>query len=416
MRERERSTSCGKGPEWVGCVWLPHFAVWAERARRPELPAGPLVLVGAPEGGGAPVARACSPEAQASGLFAGMPAHTLPQRCPGAVVLPFDAPHYQQRYEQLLQALDTITPLIEAQPLEAFYLDLTGLPHLDVEDPAQVQRAVRAAIPAPFLPRLGLASGKFTAWVAANRATSLRPLAVPDPEKRHFLRQAPSTLLPARPEVARQLDQMGLRTLERIARLPRSAMLSRFGWPGERLHRLACGEDREPLRPYRPEPVVRESWCFGAAPTTAHFYLALRQLLLRAWSRPERGGQGVRGVRLQALFETGEGWERRLTLRQPTEQPEHAFLELHRRLETVLPTGAVAELHVELTAFAPRLDRQRLLFPDERQQRRDRLRHEIEQLRERGRLRGRPGVYQVVEVDPWSLLPEEQYGLVRYDP
>ena len=415
MRKRERSTNSG-APEWIGCVWLPHFAVWTERARRPELHAGPLVLVGAPEGGGPLVVRACSPEAQASGLYLGLPAHSLPQRCPGALVLPFDAPYYQQRYEQLLQALDTITPLIEAQPLEAFYLDLTGLPHLDVEDPVQVQRAVQAVIPAPYLPRLGLASGKFTAWAAANRATSLRPLAVYDPEKRHFLRQAPSTLLPAEPETARQLDQMGLRTLERIARLPRSAMLSRFGWPGERLHRLACGDDREPLRPYQPEPVVRESWAFRSAPTTGHFYLALRQLIHRTWARPERGDRGVRGVLLQAVMESGDVWERRVILRQPTEQPEHAFGELRRRLETVLPSGPLAELHLELTAFAPRLDRQRLLFPDERQQRQERLRYEIEQLRERGRLRGRPSVYRIVEVDGWSLRLEEQYGLVRYDP
>jgi nucleotidyltransferase/DNA polymerase involved in DNA repair len=260
----------------------------------------------------------------------------VPQRCPGAVVLPFDAPYYQQRYEELLVALDEISPAIEAQPPEVFYLDLTGLPYLDGEDPEGVLESVRVVIPALYSPRLGIASGKFAAWVAAHCATPARPVLVRDEEKAQFLQEVPSTLLPVSDEVARQLDRMGLRTLGRIARLPRSAMLSRFGWTGERLHRLVCGEDREPLTPYRPVPVIRETWPFSDPPTSAHFSLALEHLLQRAWSRPERGDRGVRQVRLQALLEAGDGWEQRVTLHQPTERPEHAAAELRRRLEAHL--------------------------------------------------------------------------------
>src|SRR5439155_16254760 len=140
-------------PGCVACVWLPSFAVWAERARRTDLPMGPLVLTGRLETGEAVVVRACSPEAAAAGLLPGMPAHSIPQRCPGAMILPFDARCYEGWYDALLEALDAVTPQIEAQPLEVFYLDLSGLPHLDPEDPEAVQEAVRAAIPSPFRPR-----------------------------------------------------------------------------------------------------------------------------------------------------------------------------------------------------------------------------------------------------------------------
>src|SRR3954454_10546873 len=148
-------------PERVACVWLPSFAVWVERSRRPDLPVGPLVLTGRQETGEAVVVRACSPEAAAAGLRAGMPAHSISQRCPGAAILPFDARCYEGWYDALLEALDAVTPQIEARPLEVFYLDLSGLPHLAPEDAEAVQEAVRAAVPPPFQPRVGIAGGKF---------------------------------------------------------------------------------------------------------------------------------------------------------------------------------------------------------------------------------------------------------------
>src|SRR5690349_3862568 len=131
-------TPAGPLPEWVACIWLPHFPIVIEQARHPELAGVPLVLVAAGERGSAAVLQACSPEALASGLAVGSPAHSVSQRCPGAVLLPFDSPFYLRRYEELLVGLDTITPVVEAEPFEVFYLDLTRLPHLDAEDPEQV--------------------------------------------------------------------------------------------------------------------------------------------------------------------------------------------------------------------------------------------------------------------------------------
>ena len=402
-------------PRQVACVWLPQFAVRTERERRPDLGREPLVLVGRREGGEgeAPVVRACSTEALAAGLTIGGPAQSISQRCPRAVILPFDAHAYRQRYEVLLAALDALTPLIEVQPLEAFYLDLTGLAELDAEHPEQVADAVREVIPERFSPRVGVASGKFTAWVAACMSSPIRPLGITDEAREVFLQEAPSSLLPVTPEVARRLDLMGLRTLGKIARLPRAAMLAQFGWPGERAHRLACGEDREPLLPHVPPALLRESLAFPMpAATTAQFEFALRQLLERICRRPESRNRAVRQVRLEAVLEGGEVWERTLTLRQPSEQWDQIYAELRRRLEPVRPVGAVRELALELTALTAYLDAQQRLFPDEKQRRLHRLAYELGQLRER---LGRMPVCRVVEVEPWSRLPEKRHALLSYD-
>jgi nucleotidyltransferase/DNA polymerase involved in DNA repair len=417
MPRKERRWEAGCLPDAVGCIWLRGFAIQAERARRPDLPRDPLALVGPGENTSTPVIRACSPEAEAAGLCLGMAANTIPQRCSSALTLPFDPGYYQQRHRELLWLLDALTPDVESQPLEAFYLGLSGLPHVDPAAPERLLESVRRLFPPCFTPRLGIAGDKFTAWVAANAATPYRPIAVRDEERELFLREAPSTLLPVSPELARQLDLLGLRTLGRVARVRRSALLARFGREGERAHRFACGEVREALVPYRPVPVLREALGFPAtAPTVEHFYLALYRLLQRVWARPERGGRGVRQVRLEAMLEHGEVWDRSFTLRRPAENWEEVFRELKRRLDGLLPTGALTELAVELAAFAPRFDCQPVLLPDETQHRQERLRDELDQLRHRQRLRHRTPVLRLVEVDPWTLLPEEQYGLISYDP
>jgi nucleotidyltransferase/DNA polymerase involved in DNA repair len=342
-----------------------------------------------------------------------MPAHSVPQRCPGAAILPFDERHYERRYETLLAGMDALTPQIEACPLEVFYLDLTGLPYLDGEDAEQLAAAVKEIVPPPFTSRVGVASGRFTAWVAANYATPVRPLSITDEEKAVFLEGAPSALLPVDPNTARRLDLMGLRTLGRVARLPRSAMLAQFGRVGERAHRLACGEDREPLEPYVPVSTVRETLEFPMpAPTVAHFDVALGRLLERVCARPERQGRGIRQVRLSAQMEEGHIWDRTVTLRRPHEEWRRIYEELRRRLEPVRPVGALLELSIELTAFAERLDAQPLLFPDEKQHRRERLAYELSQLWERT---GRSSVYRIVEVEPWSRLPERRHALVSSD-
>jgi len=411
----QRGLALSFSPRLVACVWLPRFAVRVERERRPHLAGEPVALVGRAEEAASEtlVVRACSAEASSAGLALLSPAHSIAQRCSRAVILPYDEHYYRARYEELLAALDAVSPLIETRPLEVFYLDLTGFSHLDLEHPERVAEEVGRCVPERFEPHVGVAGGKFTAWVAASLATPRRPQGVTPEMREVFLRQAPSALLPVNPKMAQRLQLLGLRTLGGIARQPRSAMLAQFGWEGERAHRLACGEDREPLTPHASPPVIRETLVFPMpAPTTAQFDLALRQLLDRLCRRTERRNRAVRQVRLEAVMEGGEVWERTLTLRQPHEHGEQIYAELRRRLESVRPVGSLTQLTVELTALAAYVEAQWRLLPDEKQRRRDRLAYELSQLRER---LGRMPVCRIVEVEPWSRLPEKRHALLSYD-
>lgn len=413
QEERQRLLEVAAAPERVACVWLPGFPALAERARRPALANTPLVLletVGRQES----AIRAASPEVAAllprpadEMSLAGVQYH-----CPGAVSLPYDAPYYHRCFAALREALDAITPAVEAQPLERFYLDLTGLRFLNLDDPSAVATAIQRVLPPRYGARIGIGTGRFTAWVAAHHSTPTRTYAVGAEEAELFLREAPTTLLPAQPETLRRMQLMGLRKLLHLQRLSRSAMVAQFGREGAYLHRLACGEDREPLDLATTPPLVREVLTFSAPATVTMFLVALRRLLRRLFARPERGQQGVRQVSLRAALEDGGCWERTVTLRRPLEQPEPAYQELHRRLENALPAGAVTELAVELKACAARLDCQPKLLDVDSEWRGERLRLELEQLHTR---RPDAAVFQIEGIELCFRLPEQQYALHSYD-
>jgi len=72
----------------------------------------------------------------------------------------------------------------------------------------------------------------------------------------------------------------------------------------------------------------------------------------------------------------------------------------------------VEELAIELTGITEERGRQSTLFAEKAGLRRQ-LGETVQQLRARW---GRPFVSRVVEVEPWSRLPERRHALIDYEP
>ena len=106
-------------------------------------------------------------------------------------------------------------------------------------------------------------------------------------------------------------------------------------------------------------------------------------------------------------------WSQTVTVRQPGTLPDHLFPPLRYLLERVRPPQAVETLTLALTAFTASLGGQRTLFLEPGHERREQLREEMRQLRTRI---GQLPVARIVEVEPWSRLPENRYALINYDP
>jgi protein ImuB len=136
---------------------------------------------------------------------------------------------------------------------------------------------------------------------------------------------------------------------------------------------------------------------------------ALGALVETVLARPERRDRFVRKVALAARLVGGGTWRRTLTLREPTADAERIRVALAPRLAD-LP-APVLELRVELVDLTEPSGHQLELLAAGAEDR-VRLREGLRQVRAG---LGSGSVCTVVEVAPWSRIPEARALLVPRD-
>jgi DNA polymerase-4/protein ImuB len=104
-------------------------------------------------------------------------------------------------------------------------------------------------------------------------------------------------------------------------------------------------------------------------------------------------------------------------LKDPSADRERIAAPLCAKLEMTPPTGAVQRLVVEFTDFVRGTDELQLFARDAaaaaRAGRVGALRSAAREMVARMR---RTMLYRIVEVQPWSRLPERRYALIAYEP
>ncbi|MDH5590859.1 MAG: DNA polymerase Y family protein, partial [Gemmatimonadota bacterium] len=241
-----------------------------------------------------------------------------------------------------------------------------------------------------------------------------------------FLAASPVHTLPVNGTMLQRLERLGIRTLKDLLALPEPALVAQFGEEGRSALAWAAGRRIDPVRPRRrPEP-VRVSMDFpvpvGMVQT---LHGSLDRLVERALSRPGRRGRSVVAVRLSARLEGGGSWTVDVVLREATTQQSRLAAHLKGKMAVSPPSGAVETLVLELTDFGSPTTQQDLFARSDSGGRgragRDLSRDEVPpSLREAARelkLRlGHAPLYRVVEVDPWSRIPERRHALMSFDP
>ncbi|MEP7356262.1 MAG: hypothetical protein ABI847_03420 [Anaerolineales bacterium] len=240
----------------IGCVLAAYLPVQVEQQRRKlELP----LLIPHPLDGS--LIFACSPEAEAAGIVAGLSLYQARQMLPQALVIEPDEAAYYAAHGAIEAALRDYSPLIETVGLGEFLVDLrgvTGRGGSQQKDEALAQELQAAAADACGLRvRVGLASGKFVAERAARAEaggevgeadTGAR--VVPAGEEGRFLAPMPVAVLPNLPgEMRRRLFLFDLHTLGDLAALRKPAVLRQFGGEIAGLYELARGNDPRPINP-----------------------------------------------------------------------------------------------------------------------------------------------------------------------
>ena len=341
----------------------------------------------------------------------GMPLSEAVSRCKGATLIEADESYYDMVFDRIVEALLDRSPLVERGDPGCAYLDMRGTGEMYGGDDGMVD-AVLGAVPRGFGPRAGLAGSKFAAYAAALRSLPGHATKVSG-DAAAFLADLPVDLLPLSWEERTRLHRFSLRTLGQVAALGVGPMQAQFGARGRLFWELSNGTDNRPFVPVRQRETVTESLAFPVPATSMLAILPAADVLLgRLLAHPSLRGKYLRSVSIQANVLNRAAWTKRLAFKSPVNRKEAALFALRSSLEDIDIPGPLEDIRMTVSVAAGESGTQASLFADVRKQ--HQLREAMRQLEER--LRVRPPIYKVMDVEPWSRLPERRQALVEFVP
>ena len=392
----------------IACVVIPGFDLRAALRAAPGLAERPAAL--APLPGTEPLLGPVTAAAEAAGVRPGMRLGEALATCPGLVLVEQDPAAARDEWEGVLRRLEDAGFAVDSADLGCVYFETRGVERLYGGLEAALKRAL-AAVGSAWDPRVGAAERRFAALAAANVARPGQVLIVSDERTGEFLAPLPLSLLPLPPERYAELEQLGVRKLGQLAGLPGSAVAERLGPDGRRAWGLARGGRAGRVRGRRPPAELVESLEF---PEAVGNELTLRRafgaLLDRVLARPERDGRFARKVAIAARLVGGGSWRRTVTLRDPTAERGRLKAALAPKLAE-LP-APVLELRLELVSLTESRGQQLELVCAEG----DGLQMQLQEgLKQVCASTGSGSVCKVVEVAPWSRIPEARAVTVPMD-
>ena len=392
----------------IACVVIPGFELRAALRAAPVLAERPAAL--APLPGTEPLLGPVTAAADAVGVRPGMRLGEALATCPGLVLVEQDPATAREEWEGVLRRLEDAGFAVDSADLGCVYFETRGVERLYGGLEAALKRAL-AAVGSAWDPRVGAAERRFAALAAANVARPGQVLIVSDERTSEFLAPLPLSLLPLPPERYAELEQLGVRKLGQLAGLPGSAVAERLGPDGRRAWGLARGGRAGRVRGRRPPAEIVESLEF---PEAVGNELTLRRafgaLLDRVLARPERDGRFARKVAIAARLVGGGSWRRTVTLRDPTAERDRLKAALGPKLAE-LP-APVLELRLEIVALTESRGQQLELVCVEG----DGLQMQLQEgLKQVCASTGSGSVCSVVEVAPWSRIPEARALLLPRD-
>jgi protein ImuB len=391
----------------IACVSIPGFELRAALRRRPVLALRPAALAPAPVG--EPLLGPVTAAAEAAGVRPQMRLGEALATCPELVLVEADPAAAELAWEGIVRSLEDAGFAVEPAGLGTAYFETRGVERLYGGLEPALRRALAAVGPA-WDARIGAAGRRFAALAAASVARAGQVLVVRDDEVGKFLAPLPLTLLPLERQRYEELEALGVRRLGQLAGLPGGAVAERLGPDGRRAWGLARGGAAARVRGRRPPAELAESLEFPeAVGNELTLRRALGALIETALARPERRDRFVRKVALAAKLVGGGSWRRSLTLREPSTEADRIRVALAPRLAE-LP-APVLELRLELVELTDPAGRQLELLAAGAEDR-ARLREGLRQVRAST---GSGSVCTVVEVAPWSRIPETRALFVPRD-
>ncbi len=387
---------------------IPRFALLVAllAARRPM----DVCIALGPQPGAAQVVGQCTPTAAEAGVTPGLRVGEALARCPHLELVVPDPGAAEHTAEEVTERLEGIGAAVEPGAPGIWTFTTIGLERL-YGGLDGVLRHVKAALPVGADGRIGAAPTPFAALQASREAPSRAPLVVTRDEVADFLASLPADRLPLDAKALAELANLGLATIGQVAALPRAAVLDRLGLAGLRAWHCARGDDDEALRPRRPPDPLQAAFHFPEAVGALPALEAATTLLLTELASAARArGRALRSLNIRAWLEGGGSWTRTLTLREATAQIDRLATAALPSLAEV--SGPVETLVIRADASGTLAGHQLAIIETGALERDRRAREAIRQVRS---VQGDEAVLRLVELEPWSQLPERRWALVPYD-
>ena len=392
----------------IACLSIPGFELRAALRTRPRLALTPAAL--APLEGTEPLLGPVTAAAEAAGVKPGMRLGEALAMCPALTLVEQDPAASEQEWEAIVRRLEDSGFAVEPAALGCAYFETRGVERLYGGLEQALARALEA-VGSSWDPRIGAAERRFAALAAASVARPGHLLVLSDEHAPAFLAPQPLTLLPLEADRREELQELGVRTVGGLAALPDASVAERLGSDGRHAHRLAHGGSKARIRGRRQPAEIVETLEFPeAVGNEVTLRRAFRALLEQLLARPEREGRFIRKLALSAKLVGGGSWRRAVTLRDPTTEPDRLRAALGPKLAE-LP-APVLQLRLELVELTESRGQQLELVRTEGAVVQTHLQEGLRQVRAST---GSGSVCTVVEVSPWSRVPESRALLVPRD-
>jgi protein ImuB len=392
----------------IACIVIPGFPLRAALVSRPSLRLVPAAL--APEEGSEPLLGPVTAAAESAGVRPGIRLGEALALCPSLVLVDPDPATAEREWEGVLRRLEDVGVAVDPTEPGVVFFETRGVERLYRGVEPALKKAL-VAVGAAWDARVGAAGRKFTALAAANVARPGQILVVSDEATRDFLAPLPLDLLPLDEPRQQELRELGVRRLGELAGLPGGAVAERLGPDGRRAWSLARGGERRRVRGRRaPAEFVERLEFADAVGNELTLRRAFAVLLDRLIEQPAREGRFVRKAAIAARLVGGGSWRRTITLRDPTAERDRLRAALGPKLAE-LP-APVLELRLELVELTESSGQQLQLVRAAGTELDVRLKEGLRQVRAST---GTGSVNTVVEVAPWSRIPEARALFVPRD-
>lgn len=216
---------------------------------RPDLKGLPVVVGGDPNQRG--VIAAASYAAREYGVYSAMPSKTAVRLCPHLIFLKARHSYYAEISKQIRLIFERYTPLIEPLALDEAFLDVTLSRQLwgQAED---IGRRIKSDIinELHLTASVGIAPNKFMAKLASDLQKPDGFVVVTQDSMQSILDPLPVTKIWGVGKAGeKQLNRMGIATVEKLRQVPVAALQHQFGQWGKHIWCLANGKDERDVVP-----------------------------------------------------------------------------------------------------------------------------------------------------------------------